>query len=411
MVFSLFVTAWGIGISWMLNNETTYEIAFASAQISHFCSLLITASWLHFVCAYLEIVERKILIIKSVYLFSFIVGCLAYSKLFIPNLKSIVGFKYYANPGPIYYIYTTEFVAVVAYGFSELIRSWRNQTGDSKKQLSSFIVATLIGFFFGCLMFFPVYGIKLPQYNVFLMPLYPFIMAYAIIRHRFLDSDEVLAIHRDKLALIGLMSSSINHEIKNPLFLLQELTRKLRDGNNEKTLDKMSSQIERMTKLVTRLSEFGKPSSNVGASEEVDLKQTIEDALYFASQELKYHNIDVKLDFNQSLPKLVGNKSQFEEIFLNLIVNAYHAMPNGGMLTITCSAKSDEIVITISDTGTGIPKDQLKNIFKPFYTTKEKSGTGLGLYIVKTLAEQNKGKIEVESKLNRGTTFRLIFPC
>ena len=134
----------------------------------------------------------------------------------------------------------------------------------------------------------------------------------------------------------------------------------------------------------------------------------IDNALFFASPELKYQNVKVEINIPANLPKLQGDRSQFEVIFLNLIINAYHAMPKGGTLAITAHSA---IEISISDTGTGIAKEEIKNIFKPFYTTKQKSGTGLGLHIVKTLVEQNRGKIEVESQINQGTTFRLIFPC
>ncbi len=249
------------------------------------------------------------------------------------------------------------------------------------------------------------------------MPLYPFVMAYAITRQGFLEPEEVLALHRDKLALMGLMSSSINHEIKNPLFLLQEYANKLLPHVRERmiqeddveTMTKMSAQISRMTKLVHRLSEFGRPNPKVDTLEEIDAKQAFDDALFFASQELKYQNIEVKFNLPESLPKIHGNKNQFEEIFLNLILNAFQAMPKGGVLTIAGRHVKGQIEITIQDTGMGIPKHQIKNIFKPFYTTKQKTGTGLGLYIVKTLVEQNGGKIEVESKLGRGTLFRLSF--
>lgn len=419
-IFSVFVTGWGIGTALMLNNDSTLERTLFAARTAHFCAIFLTAAWLHFIFAYLGMVQKRTVIIKLIYLSSIIFSLFTYSPEFIPTMKPIVGFHFYTHGGPIYYIYTVWYFSIITYGFVELIRYWRNQSGEKKSQSGWFIWTMIIGFVNGSLSFLPVFDISFPQYNFFLTPFYPFLMAYVIMKQKFFDVDEVLAIHRDKLALIGLMSSSINHEIKNPLFMLQEMSRKALanvDGGDPQlkgTLQKMSDQIGRMSKLVTRLGEFGKPGAS-SELEKVDIKQTLDDALFFASQELKYHNIEVKLNFDSNLPRLSGNRSQFEEIFLNLIVNAYHAMPDGGALTIeACVIASpvgakQSMKITISDTGHGIPKDQLKDIFKPFYTTKQKTGTGLGLYIVKTLVEQNKGKIEVVSELGKGTTFNLLF--
>jgi len=190
----------------------------------------------------------------------------------------------------------------------------------------------------------------------------------------------------------------------------------------------------------------------------------IEDALFFTSQKLKYQNVDIQMNLPENLPKVKGDKGQLEEIFLNLFMNALHAMPKGGTLTIStsvipmsakgrirptpfggktgiqaprspikthavwpqcCSAAFGDdnlLEVVVSDTGIGMTEDELKSIFTHFYTTKNKeegrrtdggrasppAGTGLGLYIVKTLVEQNLGKISVGSKLGKGTCFSLV---
>lgn len=222
--------------------------------------------------------------------------------------------------------------------------------------------------------------------------------------------------HREKLALLGLMSSSLTHEIKNPLFLIQGYAEKMQhsigvqnDPIAGKSLEKLNSQIKRMNQLISRLSRFGRPSSMPEMLEEIDIAQTLEDSLFFAFLELKYSDVQISKRIDPSALKIQGDKSQFEEIFLNLIVNGYHAMPKGGTLTIEAESVHGQVKIHIKDTGCGIPKQNLKNIFKPFYTTKGKSGTGLGLYIVKKLVEQNDGTIQVESEVGKGTSFRLSF--
>lgn len=434
LIFSIFTSLWALSFAYSINTMISADNGFLFALLDNFFAIFIPPSWLKFIFVFIGKDQERKNIIRGLYGLSLVIACTAPTPLFMPGAKIIPHHGWhYPIAGLTYHVYAFEFFAVVLYGFWELLAKLRSQHGGQRKQTAIFLLATGLGFFGGSFCFAPVYDIPLPQYGLFLLPLYPFLLTYAMIRHGLLDQEEVLAVHRDKLALLGLMSSSITHEIKNPLFLLQEYTRKAlrvetvnHSPDAVEALDKMDEQIARMKKLVTRLSEFGKPNPHPGTDEEVDLAQTIESSLFFASQELKYLNVEVKLNIAPDLPKLKGDKSQFEEIFLNLIVNAYHAMPSGGVLTIEARSQRSEVGsqrdevrstrgevlhITISDTGTGISKDQLKQIFKPFYTTKEKTGTGLGLHIVKTLVEQNKGKLTVESELGKGTRFSLYFPA
>lgn len=461
--FCFSVAAWGIFFSFLVSARSA-DSALILARFTNVAALFIPPSCLYFVFDFIGIKERRKKITTCVYGLSCFIACFGFTPLYIPYAKRVFDAFYYPQPGLLYHVFTGEFFLVVAYGFVELLRNVRFQSGSQRTQTNALILATFLGFFGGSFTFLPVYDLMIRQEGVVFMTLYPFIMAYAMIKHGLLDKEEILAIHRDKLALIGLMSSSINHEIKNPLFLMQEFARKAlhiqsTDRNPEETVEilgKMSDQIARMQKLVERISEFGKPNPHPGVDEDVDIAQVMEDALYFASQELKYRSVELKLNLEPDLPKLKGDKSQFEEIFLNLIVNAYHAMPKGGTLTISareirgegrgmrdgrplavsrCETNrpgfltghgtppavsiletkrwgfaTNNVQITIADTGIGIPKNDLKDIFKPFFTTKQKSGTGLGLHIVKTLVEQNKGKIAVESDVGKGTAFRICFP-
>jgi len=420
--FNVFVAGWSFATSWMFSNDYGYAVSLWSTRAAHFCSIFITATWLHLVFTYIDLTQKKIQIIKFVYLMSFVLALTVFTPWFISHVKPIIDFQFYTGPGPIYYFYTVEFTVIILYGFHELIQAARSQIGDKKKQIYTFTIITAIGFISGSLSFLPVFDIPLPQYNIFVTPFYPFLLAYAVMKQGVMEPDEVLAIHKDKLALIGLISSSINHEIKNPLFLLKGYVQKMELSTKDPSLPKMSEQISRMSNLVERLGEFAKPGS--GNKEEVYLEKAIDNALFFAMQELKYQNIEVKTNIEKPLPNPIGNRGQFEEIFLNLIINAFHAMSDGGTLTIEAKtttsmkplgfsrgddASHKSVMVSIIDSGHGIPKDRLKHVFEPFYTTKQGRGTGLGLHIVKTLVEQNGGKISVESEMGRGTTFKLIF--
>jgi len=421
LIWNIFISGWGIATVYTFNEYATYQAALKSAQWAHYFAIFIPPSWLHFVYAYLGLSEKKSKHILTFYMTSALLFLIVPSPLFIEKVRPILSFPYYSYPGYLYHLFTIEFTIAVSLAFTELIKALLRDRSNA--QLKALIFATFLAFLGGSPTFLPVYGIAIPQYNLFIMPIYPFIMAYAIIRQRLLDPDEVLAIQKDKLALLGLMTSSLNHEIKNPLFLLRGYAQKAKSGEIQ-SIDKMTEQIERIGKLTERLSEFSRSGSTAGKTEQVDIAQAMENALFFANHELKYHNIEISKQIDSNLPKLSGDKGQFEQILLNLIMNAFHAMPNGGELTIEAKvttlmkplarARGDDashksVMVSVIDTGSGIAKENLKNIFKPFYSTKGKQGTGLGLHIVKTLVEQNGGKISVESEVGKGTSFTLSF--
>ena len=114
---------------------------------------------------------------------------------------------------------------------------------------------------------------------------------------------------------------------------------------------------------------------------------------------------------NAGSPNVLGDSDQMSQVMINLIMNALHAMPDGGMLRITLGSEGGMAKLTVSDTGHGIPDDVVSKIFDPFFTTKEfGKGTGLGLTVVKGIIEEHHGSIEVESEPGKGTTFTVLLP-
>ena len=355
------------------------------------------------------------------------------TSFYVKGLWSFGVFKYQPLGGYLYPLFTIFFHWCTVHGFWIVLRSFMNSSEDKKrKQLGLFLIATAASYSGGALLFVQAFYIPFPSYGVFPILTYVILTGYAIHKYQFLDfpsllrTKEVIEIHRDKLALIGLLASSVSHELKNPLFLIQEYIRKTsevpavsNDPEARESVSRLSQQTDRIDKLVKRLNDFSKPYNNRSPANEVNLSEAIENALFFASQELKYHNISTVINIDPALPKVRGDRGEFEEIFLNLIVNAFHAMPDGGKLTIDSHTTNDGkgIEISIQDTGSGIPPEQLGNIFKPFYTTKTKtgggtggaSGTGLGLYIVKNLVEKNGGVVKVLSEIKNGSQFTLKF--
>lgn len=145
--------------------------------------------------------------------------------------------------------------------------------------------------------------------------------------------------------------------------------------------------------------------------EQADLNNIIREAMYFLESQCSKENIDVIYHFASRLPRITADPIQLSQVIVNLVVNSIQAMPEGGKLTLSTFHTPEFVVLTVEDTGTGIPEDIKQQIFKPFFTTKElNKGTGLGLSVVYGIVTTHKGRIEVESEKDKGTKFEIKFP-
>jgi signal transduction histidine kinase len=149
----------------------------------------------------------------------------------------------------------------------------------------------------------------------------------------------------------------------------------------------------------------------------IDINKALEAALLLVRNQINLEHISLDKNYDPQLPQVLADFDKIQQVLINIILNAIQAMPEGGNLTITTSAakgvrvgdtKKDTVRIDIKDTGIGIPKENLKKLFTPFFTTKEKGkGVGLGLSVVHGIIGKHKGKIEVESEQDMGTTFSI----
>jgi signal transduction histidine kinase len=435
-LFSCAASLWSFGLSLWGSNLFDDETNLAWDRVCHLGSVLIPSTWLDFICCFLGGRSKKGTLQIMAYLVSFILSLAVISPHFFAKPVSMWPFLYYTQPGPLYHLFTVFFFASVTYGFYIIVKAYRSATGARKQQLRYLLWATGIGFTGGSLTFFPVYGIPLPQYNLFVIPLYPFIVAYGVMRYRLLDIEEVVkAAQRDKLAAIGTLVASINHEIRNPLFIVKGMAEShltnLNEGlyrNSEdcavqanRILEKTVEQTQRALDIMIRLSDFAKQKPNEEAKvEAIDLSETIANVLPLVQHELELDKIEFIYQIPKNFPPLLVDKRHLEEIFFNLVINASQAMKEtGGRIRISAKKKSDNmqetmshdkflIEICIADNGPGITQENLARIFEPFYSTKD-TGTGLGLYVTKQLVEKNNGEIRVTSKLGEGTIFYIIF--
>ncbi len=217
----------------------------------------------------------------------------------------------------------------------------------------------------------------------------------------------------EKFALIGEVASGLAHEIGTPLgvitgtaeYLLMETT----DPEIQQELAVIISQTDRISTLIRRLLTFARPQEEV--REQIDIHSCIERALRLLEYRFRKEQIQIIKAFHPAPLVLWGVSHQLEQVLLNLFVNAWHAMPEGGTLTISTARQPPKLVVQVQDTGHGIPPNQLSRIFEPFFTTKNpEKGTGLGLFLCQQIIGQHEGSITVESAVGKGSLFTILLP-
>jgi len=223
----------------------------------------------------------------------------------------------------------------------------------------------------------------------------------------------------EKLAAIGEITASVAHEINNPVAVMQgnlEVIRELMGENADaaKTeFDLIDEQLRRIGEIVTRLLQFAKPQEYAGSTEPYDAADVITDTLPLVRHLLDKAAITLERECRAS--RLIAmNRTELQQVLVNLMVNAIHAMPEGGKLMLRTLDRDDGassgVVIEVADTGMGMTADVMQKVFDPFFTTKRREGTGLGLSISQMLVIRQGGMISVQSEPGYGTTFSVSLP-
>ncbi len=216
----------------------------------------------------------------------------------------------------------------------------------------------------------------------------------------------------DKLATIGELAAGAAHEIRNPLTAIQSslqyLSTKIQAEKEKKLLTNALKETRRINEILSALLSFSRPSEI--KKEENNIIEILEDCLELISIQAKKYKITISRNYPTTPILLNSDKSQLKQLFLNILLNSAQAMNLGGELKIEIHPKDKhKILVTVTDTGEGIPEDKLDNIFNPFFTTK-RGGTGLGLSICYGIIEAHQGEIEVKSKVDQGTTVLITLP-
>jgi len=229
-------------------------------------------------------------------------------------------------------------------------------------------------------------------------------------------SEEIIR-RMDRLSSLGQLSAGIAHEIRNPLsgikLNLQILSKKIKDLESIEKINDSLEGIGRINNLIKSVLNFTRPA--VPKFKPDYLQRVLKDTVSIMESQLKRKKIRVIMDLPAAEQAIAFDENQIRQVFVNLVLNAMGAMPEGGTIKITGSVdhyepgKAGLFHLVISDNGSGIRQDLLPRIFDPFFTTKPE-GTGLGLSIVHKILEQHKATIEVESSDSAGTVFTLTFP-
>lgn len=267
------------------------------------------------------------------------------------------------------------------------------------------IITGIVFFFIGSLLF---YVISIVQHHGTL--------SLALKRVRAENEQLIEGIQRaDRLSLIGRMAATMSHDIRNPLGSISGFTqlfkREFSKNNNIemcKHADIVINEVDRLNSIVKRTLQFSKPLKP--SFQTLDIKPLLARILELIKRDISIKNVVLCSDLPDSLPKVKIDEHLISQTLLNILLNALDSMPNGGTLKVSLSkTEENNIEIKVSDTGVGIPENEINDIFQPYYSTKP-TGTGIGLAVVDNIIATHGGTITVNSKLGKGTTFVIILP-
>jgi signal transduction histidine kinase len=241
-------------------------------------------------------------------------------------------------------------------------------------------------------------------------------------------------IQAEKLSAIGQLASGVAHEVRNPLGIILQgvnyLENRISAGDQDifETLGMIKSSIMRADKIINALFDFSKAGSMDSKPE--DVNSILEVSLNLVKAKFKFKNIEIVMETKKDIPMISADKNKLEQVFINILLNAVQAMPDGGKIIIRSYDKKLEeakngigkrnedyfkigelaVIVEIEDTGVGIPEENLKKVFDPFFTTKgPTSGAGLGLSVTQNIINMHKGLIDIKSQAGKGTKVAITF--
>lgn len=229
---------------------------------------------------------------------------------------------------------------------------------------------------------------------------------------RKIEESQNALLQAEKMAAAGRLSASIAHEVNNPLQSVQNCLHlagreDLAEEKRKEYFGLASSEVERLATTVQRMLDFYRPGA--AKPRDVQISELLGYVITLTQKQLTERGIHVKTELPADLPAVTGVSSQIQQVFINLILNAYDAMPTGGSLRITARARNGGVEVLFQDTGRGISREQRSSIFEPFFSTKE-GGTGLGLTVSYNIITAHGGTLELVPEHGKGACFRVFLP-
>lgn len=239
------------------------------------------------------------------------------------------------------------------------------------------------------------------------------------------ESRQLLAMTQElrrlqALATLGELTGTATHEFNNLLMTIMNYAklglRNRDEASRDKALTRILDASQRAAKITSTI--LAQAKNRADTMQATDLAKIVDETMELLSREMRKYRVLVEVQVSPTVSKAMASGNQIQRVLINLLVNARQAMPDGGGITVTLEddASSEEVVLTVRDTGSGIPREQLPHIFDPFFTTKEgpdetgKGGTGLGLAACKEIIDAHDGRIRVESSVGKGTAFIIRLP-
>jgi two-component system NtrC family sensor kinase len=229
---------------------------------------------------------------------------------------------------------------------------------------------------------------------------------------RAIEESQNALLQAEKMAAAGRLSASIAHEINNPLQSVQNCLHlaareDLEPAKRSEYFEMARAELERLAVTVQRMLDFYRPGA--AKPESVEIPQLLQYVVNLTRNQLAQRGIQVEIDVPADLPRVNVVSSQIQQVFINLVLNSFDAMPQGGELQITGRSVGDGIEILFQDNGPGITADEASSIFEPFFSTKE-GGTGLGLTVSYNIVAAHGGSLELTPQHGKGACFRVYLP-
>ncbi len=297
------------------------------------------------------------------------------------------------------YIHDTPFILMIVKQKRELMKPWQK----TRFQLIGFLVASII----------------------IIVVVVLSVATYLVNRILIADQKRIMTLHEveysNKMASIGRLAAGVAHEINNPLAIINEKVGLIKDmftikdefKENKKLIslvDSALSSVDRCGAITKRLLNFARHLDV--KVQTINLEEVIKDVLGFLSKEAEYRSIAVSVNVPGDIPPFDSDRGKLQQIFLNIINNAFAAVKDGGKLDVTAKREGANLIsVSFTDDGYGIPASDLKRVFEPFFSTKTRQGgTGLGLSITYGLVQELGGSIEVQSEVGKGSSFIVTIP-